>query len=35
LNIVEIANEKFLAIPNFGFHASSSAIVGLYGAMRK
>jgi hypothetical protein len=36
LNIVEIANEKFLAIPKFGFLASSSAIiVGLYGAMRR
>jgi hypothetical protein len=34
LNIVEITIEKFLAIPNFGFFASSSAIVGSYGAMR-
>jgi hypothetical protein len=33
--MVEIANEKFLAVPNFGFLASSSAIVGLYGAMRR
>jgi hypothetical protein len=35
LNIAEIANEKFLAIPKFGFLASSSAIVGSYGAMRR
>jgi hypothetical protein len=35
LNIVEIPNEKFLAIPKFGFFASSSAIVGWYGVMRR
>jgi hypothetical protein len=29
LNIVEIASEKFLAIPKFGFLASSSAIVAI------